>query len=85
LTSDIQYGYLAHEIEDLFPELVVQDSPESLKFLNQAALFPIFQAAATAKIAELEARIDQDQVRLDQQQAMIESLSARLEALENAA
>jgi len=84
LPQGIQYGYIAQEIEEYFPELISEDPRTGIKYLNQGGLFPIFQSAATAKIVQLEEQLDQQQAQLDAQQAIIQSLSARLEALENA-
>lgn len=76
LPQGIQYGYNALEVEELLPELVDED-PQGIKYLNNGALFPIFQSAATAKIQSLESEVE----TLKQ---LVQSLVARIEALENA-
>ena len=76
LPQGIQYGYNALEVEELLPELVDED-PQGIKYLNNGALFPIFQAAATSKIQSLESEVE----TLKQ---LVQSLVARIEVLENA-
>jgi hypothetical protein len=78
LPQGIQYGYNAEEvIQAGFPELVDVDEQTGLKYLNMNALLPIYQAASTAKIQELEQKSAQ-------QNTLIQDLIARVEALENA-
>ena len=76
LPQGIQYGYNALEVEELLPELVDED-PQGIKYLNNGALFPIFQAAATSKIQSLESEVE----TLKQ---LVQSLVTRIEVLENA-
>lgn len=76
LPQSIQYGYNATEVEQLFPELISEDS-QGIKYLNSGALFPIFQSAAVAKINSLEAKIES-------LESAIASLITRIEVLENA-
>ncbi|HEY9835494.1 MAG TPA: tail fiber domain-containing protein [Vampirovibrionales bacterium] len=84
LPQGIQYGWSAQQVREIFPELVNEDPQSGILYLNREALFPIIQAATTAKIKQLEESITQKDTLLTQLQSAIESLTARVEALENA-
>ena len=80
LNAGPQIGFIAQEVEEIYPELVFTD-PEGYKSLDYSKLTPIL----TEAIKEQQAQIEELKAALadrDARQAEVETFAARLTALE---
>lgn len=68
---DLQYGFIAQDVEEIFPELI-QDDETGYKSVNTNAFVPMLVKC-----------IQEQQEQIESQQKTIESLEARLKALED--
>lgn len=68
---DTQYGFIAQDVEKIFPELITEDN-NGYKSINSNAFVPLLVTC-----------IQQQQVEIENQQKTIENLETRLKAIED--
>ncbi|MDR2963580.1 MAG: tail fiber domain-containing protein [Bacteroidales bacterium] len=81
-TEYFEYGYLAQELKEIFPELVSQDS-EGYYGVNYIALIPVIVEALKDQHKTIEKLQTGVKSKEEQKQYDIESLLQRIEILEN--
>src|SRR6476661_246242 len=77
-TADKQLGFIAQEVEQLYPEMVQTDPQTGYKSVDYAKLTPVLVEA----VKEMHAKLDAQPQRADRAEATLESFEARLRTLE---
>jgi hypothetical protein len=80
-----QIGLMAQEIQEVFPQLVMEANPGELA-VNYEGMIPVLLAAHNEQATEIEKQqteITKQQAQLDQQQKQINELKAVVESLAN--
>jgi Chaperone of endosialidase len=77
-TADKQIGFMAQEIEKMYPEIVYTDPATGYKSVDYSKITPVLVEA----IKEQQEQIEQQNARLDAQQQLLNKLIKRLDALE---
>ena len=77
-TADRQLGFIAQEVEALYPEMVLTDEKTGYKSVDYSRMTPVLLEA----IKELNAKLEAANARADRASAATTSFEARLRALE---
>lgn len=75
--SQLAYGFIAQELEEVLPELVKEDA-QGYKAVNYTGIIPIL----TSAIQEQNALLEEKEVELATMQSEIEALKAQFETLQ---
>ena len=73
-----EFGYLAQELQEIFPELVSKDDATGYYAVNYIGLIPVIVEA----LKEQRLANEQKQAQIDRLQEMMQSLSAKVEKIE---
>ena len=75
--TNLQYGFIAQQVETVLPELVMTDSVSGYKSVNYVAAVPVLVGA----VQEQQAQIDQQQAQINQLMLMNQQNQAEIQAL----